>query len=108
MGVDVSPLEMTEFGDAQARGIERGQDGAMFEVLGGQQEPLHFIAREDDGEGLGLFGIGNLLDHPGPFQGGLIEKAERTDRLDTEARRDLLLQQVELIGTDVLRAEVRG
>src|SRR6266478_7357872 len=34
-GIDVSPLELTEFGDPYTGGIEGGEDGAMLEVAWG-------------------------------------------------------------------------
>src|SRR4029450_11755822 len=37
LGVDVGALELTEFGDPDARGIEGGEDRAMLEVAWGQQ-----------------------------------------------------------------------
>ena len=37
LGVDVGALELTEFGDPHARGIEGGEDRAMLEVAWGQQ-----------------------------------------------------------------------
>jgi hypothetical protein len=37
LGVDVGALELTEFGDADARGIEGGQDDAMFQMAWREQ-----------------------------------------------------------------------
>ena len=108
LGVDVGALQLTEFGDADARGIESGQDHAMFQVAGSQQQRRDLVATEDDGEGLGLLGVGDILHHPWAAQGGLIEKAEGTHRLDEDALGDLLVEQMQLIGTDVLRAKAIG
>jgi hypothetical protein len=60
-GVDVRALELTEFGDPEAGGIQRGEDRAMLEVARCQQQRLDLVATEDDGERLGLFGIGNIV-----------------------------------------------
>jgi hypothetical protein len=75
LGVDVGALELTECRDADARGIQSGQDHALLEVAWREQQRRDLVAREDDGERLGLLGIGHILHHPGAAQGGLIEKA---------------------------------
>ncbi len=75
LGVDVGALELTEFGDAYAGGIQGGEDRAMLEVAWSQQQRFDLVATEDDRERLGLFGIGDIVDHPGTAQGGLVEKA---------------------------------
>ena len=92
LGVDVGALELTEFGDAHARGIEGGQDHPMLEIAGGQDQRLDLIAIQDDREGLGLLGIREILDHPRAVQGRLGEKAEGTDRLNKRAPGGLLLR----------------
>jgi hypothetical protein len=82
LGVDVGAPQLTECGDAPARG------------------------REDDGEGLRLLGGGDRVDHPGAVQGGLVEKASGTDRLHERAPGRLLLrQEVRLGGADGVRAQ---
>jgi WD40 repeat protein len=52
--------------------------------------------------------VGDIVDHPRTAQGGLIEKAEGTHGLDEDAFGDLLLEEMELIGADVLGAEAIG
>ena len=49
-----------------------------------------------------------ILDHPGAAQGGLVEKAEGTHRLDEDALGGLLVEEMELVGADVLGAEAIG
>src|SRR5262245_15569771 len=51
--VDVGALELTEFGDADARRIESGEDGAVLEVTRSQQQRFDLITAENDGKGLG-------------------------------------------------------
>jgi len=103
--VDVGALKMAELGDPYARGIEGGENGAMLEVARGQQQRLDLVATEDDGERLGLFGIGEEVDHPRAAQGGLVEKAEGTHGLDKDALGGLLAEEVELVGADVLGSQ---
>ena len=74
-GVDVSAPELTELGDPQAGRIEGGQDRAMLEVVWSEQQRLDLVATEDDRELLGLFGVWDIVHHPGTAQGGLVEKA---------------------------------
>ena len=105
VGVEVRALELAEFGDPHASRIEGGQDRAMLEVAWGQQQRLDLVAREDDRERLGFLGIGNILRHPRAAQGGLVEKAEGTHGLEKDALRGLLVEEVELVGTDVLGSQ---
>src|SRR5690349_3622262 len=106
--VDVGALEVTEFGDPHAGGIQGREDRAMLEVPWGEQQRLHFVATQDDWEGLRLLGVGDIVDHPRAMQGGLVQKTEGTDSLDEDAFGDLLLEEMELIGADVLRAKAIG
>src|SRR5438552_7631657 len=46
--VDVGALELTEFGDPHARGIEGGENSTMLQVAWGQQQRLDLLATEDD------------------------------------------------------------
>jgi hypothetical protein len=45
--LDVLHLQVTEFGDPQARGIEGGQDGAGFESAGGLKQGRDFRLAEN-------------------------------------------------------------
>src|SRR5207244_2148193 len=105
VGVDVGALELTEFRDPYAGGIEGGQDGAMLEVAWSKQQRLDLVATEDDRELLGLFGIRDIVDHPGTTQGGLVDKAEGTHGLDEDTLGGLGMEQMELIGADVLGSQ---
>src|SRR5262249_14293082 len=105
LGVDVGALELTEFGDPHAGRIQGGEDRTMLEVAWGQQQCLDLVATEDDGERLRLFGIGEEVDHPWAAQGGLVEKAESTHGLDKDALRGLLVEEVELVGADMLGSQ---
>src|SRR5215831_12219247 len=108
VGVDVGALELTELGDPHTRGIEGGEDRAMLEVAWSQQHRLDLVATEDNRELLRLFGIGDIVCHPGTAQGGFIEKAEGTHGLDKDTLGDVLLEEMELIGADMLGVETIG
>jgi hypothetical protein len=69
----------------------------MLEVPWGEERRLHFVATQDDGEGLRFLGVRDILDHPGAVQGRLVEKAEGTDRLNECAPGCLLLRNEELL-----------
>jgi hypothetical protein len=103
--VDVGTLELTEFGDPDAGRIQGSEDRPMLEVAWGQQQRLDLVTTEDDGERLGPFGIGDAVDHPRAVQGGLVEKAEGTHGRDKNALRGVRLEEMQLLGADVLRAE---
>src|SRR5262249_20905889 len=62
--VDVGALELTEFGDPDARRIEGGEDGAVLEVTRSQQQHFDLITAENDGKGLRLLGVRDVVDHP--------------------------------------------
>ncbi len=77
----------------------------MLEIAWGQDQRLDLVATQDDREGLRLFGVRDIVDHPRAMQGRLVEKAEGTHGLDEDALGDLLPEEMELIGADVLGAE---
>jgi len=104
LGVDVGALKLTERGDPYARGREGREDRALFEGARRQHQGLDLVATEDAGEGLGLLGVRDRVDHPGAVQGGLVEKASGTDGLHERAPGHLLLRNEELVvGADVVR-----
>src|SRR5438132_7427984 len=107
-GVDVGALEVTEFGDPYTGGIQGREDRAMLEVTWGEEQRLHFVATQDDREGLRLLGVRDRVDHPRAMQGGLVQKTEGTHGLDEDAFGDLPLEEMELIGADVFRTEAIG
>jgi len=80
----------------------------MLEVTWGEEQRLHFVATQDAREGLRLLGVRDIVDHPRAMQGGLVQKTEGTHGLDEDALGDLLLEEMELIGADVLRAKAIG
>lgn len=55
-GVYVGLFQGNGFADAEAGGVDGGEDGAVFEVGWGDQDELGFFGTEDDGEG--FFGAG--------------------------------------------------
>lgn len=52
LGVDVGLFQGNGFADAEAGGVDGGEDGAVFEVGWGGEDALDFVLAEDDGEGL--------------------------------------------------------
>ena len=80
----------------------------MFQVARSEEQRLDLVAPEEHGEGLRLLGVRDRVDHPRAMQGGLVQKTEGTDGLDKDALGDLLLEEVELLGADVLRAKAIG
>ena len=67
--------------DAQPGGVERHQNGAMLDVADGLEEPGDLLLAEHHRESLGLFGEGDVLDHPGLAQAHAVEKAQGADTL---------------------------
>src|SRR5215471_13026219 len=103
--VDVGTLEPTEFGDPYPGGIEGGKDGAMLEMAWSQQQRFDLITTEDDGQRLGLLGVRDVVGHPWSTSSGFVQKPQGTDRLDKDALGGVLLEEMELIGADVLSTE---
>lgn len=57
-GVYVGLFQGDGFADAEAGGVDGGEDGAVFEVGWGGEDELNFVLAEDDGEG--FFGAGAI------------------------------------------------
>jgi hypothetical protein len=107
-GGEVGALEVTECGDPYTGRLQGSEDRAMLEGTWGAEPRLPFVATQDDREGLRLRGGREIVDHPRAMQGGLGQKTEGTDGLDEDALGDLLLEEMELRGADVLRAKAIG
>ena len=96
-------------GHPQPRGIERGEDGAVFQVVGRGQQGGYFRLTQNRREGEGPSGMGDILQHPRASEGDAVEEAQRTDGLHHGGPGHLLvLDEKELIGADLLRAQVLG
>src|SRR5262249_418602 len=75
----------------------------------GVEEAGHLVLAEDDGEGLGRLGAGDLFDDPLLAQGDAVEEWEGQAGLLLDVAGDLpLLDQVEQVGADVLGPELVG
>jgi hypothetical protein len=105
LGVHVGALELTECGDPEAGRIPRGADHPMLAGAGGQQHRFDLLATQADGEGLGLRGSGERVDHPRTASGGLGEQAEGPHGLAKEALGALRREAREWIGAEVRGAE---
>jgi hypothetical protein len=101
--LDVAGLELTQFRGAEPSGIEGSEDGAVFEMVWGDEQGRHFGATEDERQPLLPTRIRDILHHPGAAEGGLVAQASGRDRLNERAPGDLLLEQPQLV-----RADVRG
>ena len=80
----------------------------MLEVAWGEKQCFDLLSAEDDGEGLRFLGVRDIVDHPRLAQSGFVQKTQSTHRLDKDALGDLLAEEMELIGADVLGAEAIG
>ena len=99
-------MQVAQFRDPEAGGIERGKDGPAFEPAGGLQESRHFGGAQQGGQRLRPLGLGNILNHPGLLERDTVEEAERTDNLDDARPGEVpFLDEIELILADMLRAE---
>ena len=107
--VNIGDLQLAQFGHPQARGIEGGEDGAVFEVGQRCQYGRDFGLAEDGGQREGAAGMRDILNHARALERDTIEEAQGTDGLhDGGPGQLLLLDQKELIGADLLRAKVLG
>src|SRR5262245_33031884 len=106
--VDISDLEVTEFGDPQTGGIEGGEHGSAFEMARGAEQRRDFGLTQDRRERFRPLGLGNVGEHLGLAERDVIEKAQGTDGLHDEGPGDvLLLDEIELILADLLGAKPR-
>ena len=102
--VNIRDLELTEFGDPEAGGIERREDGACFEPAWGLEDGGDFRWAEDRREGFRPLGLRD--EHARLVEGDVVEKAQGTDGLHDERPRDVpLVDEIELILADVLGAQ---
>jgi len=77
----------------------------MLEVAWGQNQRLDPVATEDDRQRLGLLWIRDIVNHPRTAQGSFVEKTPGTHSLNKDALGDLSVEQMELVGADVLSAK---
>ena len=76
--VDGGRCECDGFGDTQACGIARGQDGAMFPAVDAVQELKDFLRAEDIGQFLGRLGSwDDVIKGPVFFESDSVEEAQR-------------------------------
>src|ERR1700740_962557 len=82
----------------------------MLQVVDGAQEAGDFFLAQHDGKLLCLTAGGDVvLDNPGPFEGGMVEKPERGDRDDDGTGCEgSFLGQVEEINPDLRGPEKVG
>lgn len=107
LAVDVGGLECNCLRDAQSRRVANGEDGASFASGHAAQKLPHFFGTQYDGEGLLCLGHRQYLNHiPGALQRDHVQEAKRSGGNRNRAwRKPLLVGQIELIVSDVGRAE---
>jgi hypothetical protein len=104
--VDIRDMQVTQFRDREAGGIERSEDGPVGELTRRLQERCHFGRAQQGGQRLGPLRVGNKLNHPGLLECDAVEEAERTDNLDDTRPGEVpFLDKIELILADMLGAE---
>ena len=100
---------MQSLGDAQARGVAGGQDGAVFDGLDRVEKLDHFFLAEHHRQGSGPFRQGDhVVEGPVLLERDAIEEPERRHGDDQRARRETPFGgQVDLVGADLLGTQVR-
>src|SRR6202012_1622790 len=92
----------------QASRITRRQDRALLEGPHMIEQLQHFFAAEDLWQFLWLLaGRDDLLEHPIPLEGYLVEEADSSDGDQyRDWRQVLFIGEVDLIGTNIFRSEI--
>jgi hypothetical protein len=108
--VEVVRLQADRFGDAQAGGVTRGQDGAMLQAADALEEVENFLRTEDHGKFLRLLGRrDHLLERPLSFERNFIEEAEGGDgRTNRNGRQLPFVGEIDLIPADLFRSQFLG
>jgi hypothetical protein len=104
--VDVADLEPDRLGDAQAGGVDRGQQRTHLRIGDGAQQALDLVLGKDGGQGIGLARQRDLRRRLAVAEGGAVEEAQgahdRADAAGLEPAGD----QVQLVVTYVLEREL--
>jgi hypothetical protein len=77
----------------------------MLEMAWSQPQRFDLIMTEDDRQRLRLLGIRDVVGRPRSTSSGFVQKPPGTDGLDKDALGGVLLEEMELIGADVLSTE---
>ena len=109
LAVDGGHGEADGLGDAQAGGVARGQDGAMFDGLHPVEKLDHLFRAEHDGQRARPFRLGDhLVEGPALLERDAIEEPERRHGDDQRARRETAFaRQVDLVGANLLGTQMR-
>ena len=95
--------------DAQSARVGDHEHRAVLGVGDGVEEAPDLLGAEDDRELLVPLGVGDVSDRPVLAECGAVEKAKRTDGdVERAPGHALFLDQVDLPGPDVLRAQFCG
>ena len=77
--VNIGDAQSADFRNPETGGIGGGNDGFILNRSDGLKNPEYFFRAENDREGLGPFGMGNILDGLRSFQGNGVEELEGVD-----------------------------
>ena len=108
LAVDVGGLQADDLGDAQSRGVAGRQNRPMFGAAHAAQKVEDLLRAQDYRQFLRLLRRrDDVLEVPLLLEGDLVEEPQGGDGDEDGARRQLLLVgQVNLVGTYVLRAQL--
>src|SRR5207247_10740745 len=108
LAVDVGGLQVDGLGDAQPGGVAGGQDRAMLGAADALEKMKDLLRAKNHGETLWFLGSwDDMIAGPLLFQGDLIEKAQgRNSDKDRTGRQLSFVDQVDLIGADILRPQL--
>src|SRR5262249_10137673 len=104
----VADAQVDRLADTQAAGVDGAEQHPRRGMAKGVEEAMRVGRRQDDGQGLGAFAVGDLLDHLGFATGGGKEETQGTDGLVEGAPGDVLAEQMQLEVADVRGAELVG
>jgi hypothetical protein len=107
--VDVRHAQADDLADAQAAGVGGADHQAVGVGREGREELQDLVAAEDGRQGLGPLAEGDGRDHVGAAEADAVEEAQGADGLVEGAPGGAAhLEQVELVGADVVGAELVG
>ena len=108
--VDVRDGQVQGLGKSQPSGVNRHQQGPVFEVVQGSQQAGHLVGAQDHRKFLFLLGKGDVLDGPVFVQADPVEEAQSANRLVEDRPGSLLgFHQKDLILANLLGSQqMRG
>src|SRR5262249_17942750 len=102
--VDVGDAQVQQLVEAQAAAVGGLQQDAVAARGGGVEQAQHLVGAEHAGQGPGPFAEGDEGEFVGPAEGGAVQEAQGTNGLVERAPRHAALEQVQLVGANVVGA----